>query len=48
MRDRFEQQMTLGTIPIGETKITTRKRTRHGPVADLCNGKGAVASEYQL
>jgi len=27
MRDRFEQQMTLGTILIGETKITTRKRS---------------------
>jgi IS5 family transposase len=34
MRQRFEQQMTLGTIPIGETKITTRKRS--GKLPDLC------------
>jgi transposase, IS5 family len=34
MRQRFEQQMTLGTIPIGETKITTKKRS--GKLPDLC------------
>jgi transposase, IS5 family len=34
MRKRFEQQMTLGTIPIGETKITTRKRS--GSLPALC------------
>jgi hypothetical protein len=27
MRKRFEQQMTLGTIPISETRITTKKRS---------------------
>lgn len=27
MRKRFEQQMTLGRIPISETKITTKKRS---------------------
>jgi len=34
MRKRFEQQMTLGTIPIGETKITTRKSS--GKLPELC------------
>lgn len=34
MRKRFEQQMTLGTIPIGETKITTKKRS--GKFPELC------------
>ena len=34
MRKRFEQQMTLGTIPIGETKITTKKRS--GALPGLC------------
>ena len=34
MRQRFEQQMTLGTIPIGETRITTKKRS--GPLPALC------------
>ena len=34
MRKRFEQQMSLGTIPIGETKITTKKRS--GPLPALC------------
>lgn len=34
MRQRFEQQMALGTIPIGETKITTRKRS--GKLPELC------------
>ena len=34
MRKRFEQQMTLGIIPIGETKITTKKRS--GPLPALC------------
>lgn len=34
MRKRFEQQMILGTIPIGETKITTSKRS--GPLPALC------------
>ncbi|MGC9344009.1 MAG: ISNCY family transposase [Bacteroidales bacterium] len=34
MRIRFEQQMSLGTIPIGETKITTKKRS--GPLPALC------------
>jgi len=34
MRKRFEQQMTLGTIPIGEMKITTKKRS--GALPGLC------------
>ena len=34
MRKRFEQQMTLGTIPIGEMKITTKKRS--GALPSLC------------
>jgi len=34
MRKRFEQQMTLGSIPIGETKITTKKRS--GALPGLC------------
>lgn len=34
MRKRFEQQMTLGRIPIGETKITTKKRS--GALPGLC------------
>jgi IS5 family transposase len=34
MRKRFEQQMSLGIIPIGETKITTKKRS--GPLPALC------------
>jgi hypothetical protein len=34
MRKRFEQQMTLGTIPIGETTITTKKRS--GALPGLC------------
>ena len=34
MRNRFEQQMSIGTIPIGETKITTKKRS--GPLPALC------------
>ena len=34
MRKRFEQQMFLGIIPIGETKITTKKRS--GPLPALC------------
>jgi len=34
MRKRFEQQMTLGTIPIGEMKITTKKRS--GALPCLC------------
>jgi len=34
MRKRFEQQMTLGTIPVGETKITTKKRS--GPLPAMC------------
>jgi len=34
MRKRFEQQMTLGSIPIGETKITTKKRS--GALPALC------------
>ena len=34
MRNRFEQQMSLGIIPIGETKITTKKRS--GPLPALC------------
>jgi IS5 family transposase len=35
MRKRFEQQMTLGTIPIGETRITKKKRS--GPLPALCS-----------
>ena len=34
MRKRFEQQMTLGRIPIGETKITIKKRS--GALPGLC------------
>ena len=34
MRKRFEQQMTLGSIPIGETRITTKKRS--GALPGLC------------
>jgi len=34
MRKRFEQQMTIGSIPIGETKITTKKRS--GAFPGLC------------
>ncbi|MDA3822688.1 MAG: hypothetical protein PF450_08795 [Bacteroidales bacterium] len=34
MRKRFEQQMTLGTIPIGETKITITRRSSKLP--ELC------------
>jgi IS5 family transposase len=34
MRKRFEQQMALGTLPIGETKITTKKRS--GALPGLC------------
>lgn len=34
MRNRFEQQMSIGTIPIGETRITTKKRS--GPLPALC------------
>lgn len=34
MRKRFEQQMSIGTIPIGETRITTKKRS--GPLPALC------------
>jgi IS5 family transposase len=34
MRKRFEQQMTIGIIPIGETKITTKKRS--GAFPGLC------------
>lgn len=34
MRKRFEQQMSIGTIPIGETKITTKKRS--GAYPGLC------------
>jgi len=34
MKKRFEQQMTLGSIPIGETKITTKKRS--GALPGLC------------
>ena len=34
MRKRFEQQMTLGTIPISETKISTKKRS--GALPGLC------------
>jgi IS5 family transposase len=34
MRKRFEQQMTIGSIPIGETKITTKKRS--GALPGLC------------
>jgi len=34
MRKRFEQQMSLGILPIPETKITTKKRS--GPLPALC------------
>ncbi|HDZ41598.1 MAG TPA: hypothetical protein ENH59_07970 [Bacteroidetes bacterium] len=34
MRKRFEQQLTLGTIPIREMKITTKKRS--GSLPGLC------------
>ena len=34
MRKRFEQQMSFGTILIGDTKITTKKRS--GPLPALC------------
>ena len=34
MRKRFEQQMSIGTIPIGETKITTKERS--GPLPAMC------------
>ena len=34
MRQRFEQQMTLGTLPIGETRIPTKKR--NGKLPELC------------
>ncbi|MEA1877387.1 MAG: ISNCY family transposase [Bacteroidota bacterium] len=34
MRKRFEQQMTIGGLPIGETKITTKKRS--GAFPGLC------------
>jgi len=34
MRKRFEQQMTIGSMPIGETKITTKKRS--GALPGLC------------
>jgi IS5 family transposase len=34
MRKRFEQQMTLGSIPIGETRITTKRRS--GALPGLC------------
>ena len=34
MRKRFAQQLELGTIPIGETKITTQRRS--GPYPALC------------
>jgi hypothetical protein len=34
MRKSFEQQMTLGSIPINETKITTKKRS--GAFPGLC------------
>jgi hypothetical protein len=34
MRKRFEQQMTLGRLPIGETQITTKKRS--GALPGLC------------
>ena len=34
MRKRFEQQMTIGNIPICETKITTKKRS--GAFPGLC------------
>ncbi|MDF1576320.1 MAG: ISNCY family transposase, partial [Bacteroidales bacterium] len=35
MRKRFEQYMELGTIPIGETKITTQQRS--GAYPALCS-----------
>jgi hypothetical protein len=34
MRKRFEQQLTLGRLPISETKITTKKRS--GALPGLC------------
>jgi len=34
MRKRFEQQLTIGGLPIGETKITTKKRS--GAFPELC------------
>ncbi|HUX58026.1 MAG TPA: ISNCY family transposase [Bacteroidales bacterium] len=34
MRKRFKQQLTIGSIPIGETKITTKKRS--GAFPGLC------------
>ena len=34
MRNRFEQQMTLGRLPIGETPIPTKKRS--GALPGLC------------
>ena len=34
MRKRFEQQMTLGRLPIGETEIPTDKRS--GALPGLC------------
>jgi IS5 family transposase len=34
MRKRFEQQMTLGRLPIGETEIPTKKRS--GALPKLC------------
>ena len=34
MRKRFEQQMTLGRLPIGETPIPTKKRS--GALPGLC------------
>ncbi len=34
MRKRFEQQMEIGRIPIGETEITTKKRS--GALPGLC------------
>ena len=34
MRKRFEQQMTLGKLPIGETEIPTKKRS--GALPQLC------------
>ena len=34
MRKRFEQQMTLGRLPIGETEIPTKKRS--GALPGLC------------
>jgi len=34
MRKRFEQQLTIGSLPIGETKITTKRRSSKLP--ELC------------